>query len=100
MTECSIHCILCFTSLSQGERIAYGRAKLLLARYSEESATQEVNTIKQYYREACEMNKQWEDGHFHLAMYYDRILSSLDVKEKPVEWIHHIVLRLVQPLVC
>lgn len=41
------------------------------------------------------MNKQWEDGHFHLAMYYDRILSSLDVKEKPVEWIHHIVLRFV-----
>lgn len=68
---------------------------MLLARYSEESATQEVNTIKQYYRDACEMNKQWEDGHFHLAMYYDRILSSLDVKEKPVEWIHHIVLRFV-----
>ncbi|XP_047501891.1 serine/threonine-protein kinase ATR-like [Penaeus chinensis] len=83
---------------TQEERIAYGRAKLLLARYSEESATQEVNTIKQYYRDACEMNKQWEDGHFHLAMYYDRILSSLDVKEKPVEWIHHIVLSFGKSL--
>ncbi|KAK3852062.1 hypothetical protein Pcinc_041331, partial [Petrolisthes cinctipes] len=83
---------------SKEERLACGRAKLLLARYSEESATQEVGTIKQYYRDACEMNRQWEDGHFHLAMYYDRILTSLDVKEKPVEWIHHIVLSFGKSL--
>lgn len=81
--------------LPQEERLACGRAKLLLAKYSEEAATLDGSTIKQYYRDACEMNRQWEDGHFHLAMYYDRILSSLEKKEKPVEWIHHIILRFV-----
>nr|XP_045585132.1 serine/threonine-protein kinase atr-like isoform X1 [Procambarus clarkii] len=83
---------------NQEERQACGHAKLLLARYSEESATLEVNTVKQYYRDACEINKSWEDGHFHLAMYYDRILSSLEMKEKPVEWIHHIVLSFGKSL--
>ncbi|XP_068202044.1 serine/threonine-protein kinase ATR [Palaemon carinicauda] len=80
------------------ERSACGKAKLLLARYSEESATLEVNVIKQYYRDACEIFRQWEDGHFHLGMYYDRILSSLDVKEKPVDWINHIVLSFGKSL--
>nr|XP_053640480.1 serine/threonine-protein kinase ATR-like [Cherax quadricarinatus] len=86
------------SNCTQEDRQACGRAKLLLARYSEESATLEVNTVKQYYRDACEINKQWEDGHFHLAMYYDRILSSLEMKEKPVEWIHHIVLSFGKSL--
>ncbi|KAK8381931.1 hypothetical protein O3P69_015148 [Scylla paramamosain] len=83
---------------SQEERLACGRAKLLLAKYSEEAATLDGSTIKQYYRDACEMNRQWEDGHFHLAMYYDRILSSLEKKEKPVEWIHHIILSFGKSL--
>ncbi|XP_066955721.1 serine/threonine-protein kinase ATR [Macrobrachium rosenbergii] len=83
---------------TQEERSACGKAKLLLARYSEESATLEVNVIKQYYRDACEIFRQWEDGHFHLGMYYDRILSSLDVKEKPVDWINHIVLSFGKSL--
>ncbi|KAG7176083.1 serine/threonine-protein kinase atr-like [Homarus americanus] len=83
---------------TEEKRQTCGRAKLLLARYSEESATLEVNAVKQYYRDACEMNKQWEDGHFYLAMYYDRILASLDMKEKPVDWIHHIVLSIGKSL--
>ena len=73
--------------------MACSKARLLLARYSEESAILEVNSIKQYYRDVCEIFRQSEDGHFHLAMYYDRILGTLDVKEKPAEWVHHIVLR-------
>ncbi|XP_050687762.1 serine/threonine-protein kinase ATR-like isoform X2 [Eriocheir sinensis] len=83
---------------SQEERLACGRAKLLLAKYTEEAATLDGNAIKQYYRDACEMNRQWEDGHFHLAMYYDRILNSLEKKEKPVEWIHHIILSFGKSL--
>lgn len=79
----------------QEKRLACGRSKLLLARYTEEAATFDTNAIKQYYRDACEVNPQWEDGHFHLAMYYDRLLNSLEKKEKPVEWIHHIILRYV-----
>ncbi|KAK7086761.1 hypothetical protein SK128_001247 [Halocaridina rubra] len=77
--------------LGEDDRMACSKAKLLLARYSEDSAISEANVIKQFYRDACEMYKQWEDGHFHLAMYYDRLLSSMEKKEKPWEWINHIV---------
>ncbi|XP_076061506.1 serine/threonine-protein kinase atr-like isoform X2 [Oratosquilla oratoria] len=79
------------TKETQEERAACGKAKLLLARYSEDSATLDTSTITQYYRDACEINRQWEDGHFHLAKYYDRILNTLDVKEKPIDWLVHIV---------
>ncbi|RXG73565.1 Serine/threonine-protein kinase ATR [Armadillidium vulgare] len=82
----------------ENQRESCARAKLLLAQYSEESATLDVSIIKDYYRDVCEINKPWEDGHFNLAMYYDRILTSLDVKAKPVEWLNHIVLSFGKSL--
>ncbi|CAL4078862.1 unnamed protein product, partial [Meganyctiphanes norvegica] len=60
----------------QDERTACGKATLLLARYSEESATQEATTIKQLYQDAVKINKRSEDGHFHNAMFFDRVLSG------------------------
>lgn len=81
--------------LKQADRQSFAQAKLLLAQYSEESATLDVTTTKQYYRDVCEIHHSWEDSHFNLAMYYDRILNTLDMKEKPADWLLHIVQRSV-----
>lgn len=61
---------------SQEERIACGKAALLLAKYSEESATQEANTIKQLYADAVKINKRSEDANFHNAMWLAGLLNG------------------------
>ncbi|KAF2357789.1 Phosphatidylinositol 3-/4-kinase catalytic domain [Trinorchestia longiramus] len=81
---------------SQSEREAFSRAQLLLARYSEEAAILDVNSMMVSYRTASEAYKEYEDGHFHFAMYLDRILNYK--KEKSVDYQYHIVASLCKSL--
>ncbi|GAB6018708.1 hypothetical protein CHUAL_000384 [Chamberlinius hualienensis] len=51
------------------------KAKLLLARYSEETSNLESNAIILMFRDVLEINSEREDSHYFLARYYDRILT-------------------------
>ena len=80
------------------DREACSRAQLLLAQYSEEPVTLDVNSMMLCYREASEINKDSEDGHFHFAMYLDRISSYR--RENSVDYQYHIVVSLGKALAC
>lgn len=43
----------------------------------------ETNAIVKQYKDVIEACPEWEDGHFHLAQYYDRIMTIMTDKEKP-----------------
>ena len=47
---------------------------LLLARYSEQNSPHE--TVFDMYKQAQEAAPHWEETHFHLAQFYDTLLSS------------------------
>ncbi|KAL5004570.1 hypothetical protein ScPMuIL_018026 [Solemya velum] len=69
---------------SKEKRQILAQALLLYGRYSEEKSNLESNAIVRQYKEVIEMNSEWEDGHFHLAKYYDRIMTTLiEDKDRP-----------------
>ena len=37
----------------------------------------ESNAIVKQYKEVIEFNTEWEDGHFYLAKYFDKIMTTL-----------------------
>lgn len=58
------------------------QAKLLLARYSEESAAVESTKLAILYKSAAQTCSSWEDGLFHLAKYCDTVLNLHEKQEK------------------
>lgn len=78
------------------ERMACSRAQLLLAKCSEEASILDVNSLMLRYRDSSEIDRDSEDGHFHFAMYLDRILACR--REKSVEYQYHIVASLNKAL--
>ena len=50
---------------------------MLYGRYSEETSNKESNAIVKQYKEVIEVNPEWEDGHFYLAKYFDKIMTTL-----------------------
>ena len=50
------------------------QAVLLLGKYYEETASQEANIIMAQYKQVLRVHSEWEDGYFHLAKYYDKIM--------------------------
>ncbi|XP_076342379.1 serine/threonine-protein kinase atr-like [Tachypleus tridentatus] len=63
----------------------------MLAKYSEESAVLESNALILMYRDVVAIQPEWEEGHFHLAKYYDRVMTTLEKSEKKSEVIVHMV---------
>ncbi|XP_076342151.1 uncharacterized protein LOC143242566 isoform X2 [Tachypleus tridentatus] len=66
----------------QKEAAACAKATLMLAKYSEESAVLESNALILMYRDVVAIQPEWEEGHFHLAKYYDRVMTTLEKSEK------------------
>ncbi|XP_076341762.1 serine/threonine-protein kinase ATR-like [Tachypleus tridentatus] len=69
-------------SQKQKEAAACAKATLMLAKYSEESAVLESNALILMYRDVVAIQPEWEEGHFHLAKYYDRVMTTLEKSEK------------------
>ncbi|XP_076341566.1 zinc finger CCCH domain-containing protein 15-like isoform X3 [Tachypleus tridentatus] len=67
---------------TQKETAACAKATLMLAKYSEESAVLESNALILMYRDVVAIQPEWEEGHFHLAKYYDRVMTTLEKSEK------------------
>ncbi|CAH1797711.1 unnamed protein product [Owenia fusiformis] len=64
-------------------RIECAKALLLWGMYSEETSSIESNEIVKRYRDVIDMNPTWEDGHFYLAKYYDKIMVHLTNSDRP-----------------
>lgn len=58
------------------------QAKLLLARYSEDSAAVDSTRLAMLYKGAAQACSSWEDSLFHLAKYCDTVLNLHDKPEK------------------
>lgn len=56
---------------------------LLYGKYSEEASSMEANAIVKQYKDVIDICPQWEDGYFHLAKYYDKIMfAMIDEKDR------------------
>ncbi|GFR86846.1 serine/threonine-protein kinase atr, partial [Elysia marginata] len=81
--------------LSSSLRQVYAKSLLLYGKYSEETSNLETNAVVKLYRDVIEICPDWEDGYFHLAKYYDRVMNMIiDEKErveKQGEFIIHVV---------
>uniref|UniRef100_A0A4D5RS55 Serine/threonine-protein kinase ATR n=1 Tax=Ixodes scapularis TaxID=6945 RepID=A0A4D5RS55_IXOSC len=76
---------------SPEDRYVCAKAKLLLARYSEESAAVESTKLAILYKSAAQTCSAWEDGLFHLAKYCDTVLNLHEKQEKRAEVMVHVV---------
>ena len=71
------------------------RAKLLLASYYDQTGNADMNTIIKYYKNVTEISKNWEEGWFRLAGYYDRLWNNLEgPKENLLDIARYIVVNL------
>lgn len=43
----------------------------------------ESNSIVKQYKEVIKVNGKWEDGYFHVAKYYDKIMTSIFSPDRP-----------------
>ncbi|XP_043927908.1 serine/threonine-protein kinase ATR [Protopterus annectens] len=70
-----------------------GRAMLLVGRLMEETANFESNAIMKKYKDVTMLLPDWEDGHFYLAKYYDKLMPMVtdNKMEKQGELIRYIV---------
>uniref|UniRef100_H3DQ41 Serine/threonine-protein kinase ATR n=1 Tax=Tetraodon nigroviridis TaxID=99883 RepID=H3DQ41_TETNG len=71
-----------------------GKAMLLVGRFMEETANFESNAIMKVFKDVTNLLPEWEDGNFHLAKYYDKVMPMVtDNKlEKQGNLIRYIVL--------
>ncbi|KAK3088453.1 hypothetical protein FSP39_019387 [Pinctada imbricata] len=58
-------------------RKIYAEALLLYGRYSDETCNLESNAILKRYKEVTDIYNNYEDGHFYMANYYDKIMTML-----------------------
>ncbi|KAK2190032.1 hypothetical protein NP493_91g01005 [Ridgeia piscesae] len=68
---------------SHTERQACAKVLLLLGNYCEETASWESNAIMRQYKEVIKVHSEWEDGYFHIAKYYDKIMTNLIESDRP-----------------
>ncbi|XP_067399504.1 serine/threonine-protein kinase ATR [Emydura macquarii macquarii] len=88
---------LCFpenkaASDTKGQLI-HGRAMLLVGRFMEETANFESNAVMKKYKDVTFFLPEWEDGHFYLAKYYDKLMPMVtdNKMEKQGDLIRYIV---------
>lgn len=75
------------------------KAKLLLAKYYNETGHVDVNTIIKYYRGVTEIGHCWEEGLFRLAGYYDQLWNQIEGgKETSLDMAKFIVTNLCRSM--
>ncbi|KAM9604545.1 LOW QUALITY PROTEIN: serine/threonine-protein kinase ATR [Trichechus inunguis] len=95
---------LCFpenqTPTESKDMLIHGRAILLVGRFMEETANFESNAIMKKYKDVTLVLPEWEDGHFYLAKYYDKLMPMVtdNKMEKQGDLIRYIVLHFGRSL--
>ena len=74
------------------------KAKLLLARYYEQTGNADMSSVITYYKEVVDVNRNWEEGWFFLAQYYDRLWNSLEVKDNHGDVARYIINNLCKSM--
>ncbi|KYO33910.1 serine/threonine-protein kinase ATR isoform B [Alligator mississippiensis] len=88
---------LCFpenkTPSDTKSQLIHGRAMLLVGRFMEETANFESNAVMKKYKDVTVFLPEWEDGHFYLAKYYDKLMPMVtdNKMEKQGDLIRYIV---------
>ncbi|KAJ7409859.1 hypothetical protein WISP_111676 [Willisornis vidua] len=74
-------------------QLIHGRAMLLVGRFMEETANFESNAVMKKYKDVTIFLPEWEDGHFYLAKYYDKLMPMVtdNKMEKQGDLIRYIV---------
>ncbi|OXB65008.1 hypothetical protein ASZ78_000217 [Callipepla squamata] len=74
-------------------QLIHGRAMLLVGRFMEETANFESNAVMKKYKDVTLLLPEWEDGHFYLAKYYDKLMPMVtdNKMEKQGDLIRYIV---------
>lgn len=78
------------------------KAKLLLARYYDQTGNADMESIIKYYREVTEIGKTWEEGWFRLAGYYDHLWNNLGEsanKENHLDMARYIIINNCRSMV-
>jgi len=73
------------STVSDGEadRFIHAKALLLIGRWMEETAHYAANRAIQQYKEVTTLHGDWENGHFYLGKYYDKLMAACtDGEEK------------------
>lgn len=65
------------TKAAKEKLFTYAQAQLLYARYCDETSSMDSNTILRLYKEVTTICREWEDGYFSLAKYYDKMKNSI-----------------------
>ncbi|XP_075058037.1 serine/threonine-protein kinase ATR [Mixophyes fleayi] len=75
------------------QQLIHGRAMLLVGRFMEETANFESNAVMKKYKDVTSLLPEWEDGHFYLAKYYDKLMPMVtdNKMEKQGDLIRYIV---------
>uniref|UniRef100_A0A8C4KZC6 Serine/threonine-protein kinase ATR n=1 Tax=Equus asinus asinus TaxID=83772 RepID=A0A8C4KZC6_EQUAS len=95
---------LCFsenkTPTESKNMLIHGRAMLLVGRFMEETANFESNAVMKKYKDVTLFLPEWEDGHFYLAKYYDKLMPMVtdNKMEKQGDLIRYIVLHFGRSL--
>lgn len=85
-------------SQGNGLQMACAKAKLLLARYSEEASSAESAQLALLYKSAAQACPSWEDGFFQLAKYCDSVLALHEKVDKRADVMVHVVRHYGQSL--
>ncbi|XP_077344341.1 serine/threonine-protein kinase ATR isoform X2 [Lithobates pipiens] len=82
-----------FQSDTSEQQLIHGRAMLLVGRFMEETANFESNAVMKKYKDVTSLLPEWEDGHFYLAKYYDKLMPMVtdNKMEKQGDLIRYIV---------
>ncbi|XP_073435201.1 serine/threonine-protein kinase ATR isoform X1 [Dendrobates tinctorius] len=80
-------------SESPEQQQIHGRAMLLVGRFMDETANFESNAVMKKYKDVTSVLPEWEDGHFYLAKYYDKLMPMVteNKMEKQGDLIRYIV---------
>ncbi|XP_075124962.1 serine/threonine-protein kinase ATR [Leptodactylus fuscus] len=75
------------------QQLIHGRAMLLVGRFMDETANFESNAVMKKYKDVTSLLPEWEDGHFYLAKYYDKLMPMVteNKMEKQGDLIRYIV---------
>ncbi|CAH3911753.1 unnamed protein product [Pieris brassicae] len=77
-------------NLSQEQRKICAKAKLLIAKYNDETTNVDVDVNIGYYKEAVDVFKQWEKSLVCLGSYYEKVSSSEVASDNGAMWTRRI----------
>ncbi|XP_044288721.1 serine/threonine-protein kinase ATR isoform X2 [Varanus komodoensis] len=81
-------------------KLIHGQALLLVGRFMEETANFESNAVMKKYKDVTVCLPEWENGHFYLAKYYDKVMPTVteNKMEKQGDLIKYIVIHFGRSL--